>query len=82
MEMVYHNKANMHHYHEEDEGSPMLSDHSSKEQLITSEGAVRGKTEQSQLQDEIDIRNASDMHRSHNYFVVIPSGPSVRYPQL
>ena len=83
MEMLYHNKAIMHHYHEEDEGgSPMLSDHSSKEQLITSGGAVSGKTEQSQLHEEIDIRNGSAMHRSRNYFAFIPSRPSVRYPQL
>ena len=30
----------MHHYHEEDEGSPMLSGHFSKEELITAEGPV------------------------------------------
>ena len=33
----------MHHYHEEDEGSSMLSDHSSKEELVTSEGTVPGR---------------------------------------
>ena len=43
MEILYDNKANMHHYHEEDEGSPMLSGHSSKEELITTEGLVPGR---------------------------------------
>ena len=33
----------MHHDHEEDEGSSMLSGHSSKEELIISEGAVPGR---------------------------------------
>ena len=32
----------LHHDHEEDEGSPMLSGHSSKEELITTEGPVPG----------------------------------------
>ena len=33
----------MHHYHEGDEGSPTLSDHSSKDELITSERPVPGR---------------------------------------
>ena len=43
MDMLYDNKAIMHQCHEEDEGSPMLCDLSSKEELMTSEGEILGR---------------------------------------
>ena len=79
--MFYDDKAEIRHCHEEDEESPMFCDHS-KEELVTSKGAVPGRESKAGFTKEFAYGMLLTCTVLTNVPFVIPSRPPLRFPQL